>query len=49
MNFVDVDSERYCLGCWTKKSNPEHPEIEQIVEKVEAEVESMALPKAYSG
>ena len=39
MNFVDVDRERYCLGCWTKKSNPEHPEIEQIVEKVEAEVE----------
>lgn len=39
MNFVDVDRERYCLGCWTKKSNPEHPDIEQIVDKVEAEVE----------
>jgi len=39
MNFVDVDSKRICLACWTEKNNPDHPEIEAIVEKVEAEVE----------
>tara|TARA_B100001113_G_C21109618_1_gene622586 strand:+ start:577 stop:852 length:276 start_codon:yes stop_codon:yes gene_type:complete len=39
MNFVDVDSKRYCLTCWVKKNNPTHPELEQIEEKVKAEVE----------
>ena len=39
MNFVDVDSERICLACWTARVNPEHPEMEAIIEKVEAEVE----------
>jgi len=39
MNFVDVKSERVCLACWTSRVNPEHPEMEAIIEKVEAEVE----------
>ena len=39
MNFVDVDKERICLACWTARVNPEHPEMEAIIEKVEAEVE----------
>ena len=39
MNFVDVDSERFCLACWTSRVNPEHPDMEAIIEKVEAEVQ----------
>ncbi len=39
MNFVDVDRERFCLACWTARVNPEHPQMDAIIEKVEAEVE----------
>ena len=39
MNFVDVDSKRICLACWTARKNPEPPEMEAIIERVEAEVE----------
>ena len=39
MNFVDFESKRYCLWCWVKKNNPNHPELDQIEEKVRAEVE----------
>ena len=35
----DVNSERICLACWTARVNPDHPEMEAIIEKVEAEVE----------
>lgn len=38
MNFVDVDAGRTCLACWTARQNPDHPEMEAIIEKVEAEV-----------
>ena len=39
MNFVDVEGDRICLACWTARTNPEHPDMEAIIEKVEAEVE----------
>ena len=39
LNFVDVDSKRTCLACYTARVNPGHPEMEAIIERVEAEVE----------
>lgn len=38
MNFVDVDGKRVCLACYTARVNPEHPEMEAIIERVENEV-----------
>jgi hypothetical protein len=45
LNFVDVDSERICLACWTTRANPEHPNLKEIIEKVEAEVKNWKCKK----
>ena len=39
LNFVDVDEGRTCIACWTERMNPDHPELEAIRARVEAEVE----------
>tara|TARA_B100000959_G_scaffold263423_1_gene302818 strand:+ start:3508 stop:3780 length:273 start_codon:yes stop_codon:yes gene_type:complete len=35
-NFLDYQSKRYCIACWVQRRNPEHPEIEELREKVKA-------------
>jgi len=34
MNYLDNDGKRYCVACWTEKNNPEHPDLEELREKV---------------
>ncbi|MDP6900089.1 MAG: hypothetical protein QGF94_04565 [Candidatus Thalassarchaeaceae archaeon] len=38
MNFVDVEGDRICLGCWTERVNPDHPDLEGIKSRVVEEV-----------
>ena len=35
-NFLDYQSKRYCIACWVQRRNTEHPEIEELREKVKA-------------
>ncbi|MBT4059366.1 MAG: hypothetical protein HOE69_03565 [Euryarchaeota archaeon] len=30
-HFLDLHKERYCLPCYSRKVNPEHPSLEEMV------------------
>jgi len=34
MNYLDNNGKRYCVACWTEQNNPEHPDLEELREKV---------------
>jgi len=38
-NFLSHEGKRFCTACWIERSNPEHPDLEEIREKVMAAVE----------
>ena len=37
-NFLIHETKRFCTACWIEENNPEHPDLEEIREKVEAAV-----------
>tara|TARA_Y100000588_G_scaffold171969_1_gene185803 strand:+ start:278 stop:559 length:282 start_codon:yes stop_codon:yes gene_type:complete len=37
-NFLISEGKKFCTACWVAKSNPEHPDLEEIREKVETAV-----------
>lgn len=39
MNYVDYQGKRYCIACWTEKTNPDHPDLEEMRQKVKDAVE----------
>ena len=44
-NFLSHEGKRFCTACWIEKSNPEHPDLEEIRKKVEAAVEEWICAK----
>ena len=44
-NFLIHERKRFCTACWIEKSNPEHPDLEEIRLKVEAAVEEWKCAK----
>lgn len=44
-NFLIHDNKRYCTACWIERENPEHPNLEEIREKVRASVEEWKCAK----
>ena len=39
MNYVDYKGKRYCTACWTEKNNPDHPDLEEMRQKVKDAVD----------
>ena len=44
-NFLSHEGKRFCTACWIEKSNPEHPDLEEIRKKVVAAVEEWKCAK----
>ena len=44
-SFLRHEGKRYCTACWVEKSNPDHPDLKEIREKVEAAVEEWKCAK----
>ncbi len=44
-NFLINDKKRYCTACWVEMNNPEHPNLEEIREKVMAAVDEWKCAK----
>ena len=44
-NFLIHDGKRYCTGCWIEKNNPDHPNKEEVMEKVQASVKEWKCAK----
>jgi|TARA_B100000287_G_scaffold425126_1_gene470933 hypothetical protein len=44
-NFLDFERKRYCTSCWIENANPDHPELKEIREKVEAAVKEWKCAK----
>ena len=44
-NFLSHEKKRFCTACWVSKNNPDHPEISQIREKVDAAAEEWKCAK----
>jgi len=34
MNYLDYDGKRYCIACWTEQNNPDHPNLEDMKQKM---------------
>jgi len=44
-NFLIHDRVRYCTACWIGEKNPEHPDLDNIREKVDSSVNEWKCAK----
>ena len=44
-NFLDHQKKRFCTACWIEKENPEHPDLNEIRENVEAAADEWKCAK----
>ena len=45
MLFLDHQKKRFCTACWIEKENPEHPDLNEIRENVDAAADEWKCAK----
>ncbi len=47
MNYLTHAGNKYCTWCWVEKNNPDHPDLEQIKERVYSAAKEWKCLKWY--